>query len=194
RTLEGGFKKVVASMPAADVDPEARERLAALGYVGTFVANASDPRTGRADPKDKINLFNKLNTATDISKEEDPEGSFNQVVTLLTEVIHEDPQVIDAWFMRGTKYLAHGDLEKAVEDFKKTLSLKPDYDLAVSNLAQAYRRMGNDDAAMAGFEHYLQLDPKDPFVRYRMGEIWLDRGASARAEAMSQRPLERYPP
>ena len=99
RTVESGFKKVVASMPAADVDPEARERLAALGYVGTFVASASDPRTGRADPKDKIGLFNKLNTATDLSKdrEEDPEGSFRRVITLLTEVIHEDPQVIDEW-------------------------------------------------------------------------------------------------
>ncbi len=192
RTLESGFTKVVAAMPAADVDPEARERLAALGYVGTFVANASDPRTGRADPKDKIGLFNKLNEATDVSKdrEDDAEDSFSHVIALLTEVIHEDPQVIDAWFMRGTKYLAHGDLEKAVGDFKKTLSLKPDYDLAVSNLAQAYRRMGNDEAAMAGFEHYLQLDPKDPFVRYQMGEIWLDRGDFARAEVLFQRALE----
>jgi len=190
RALEGGFNKVVASMPAGDVDPEARERLAALGYVGTFVANASDPRTGRADPKDKISLFNKLNAATDISKEEDPEGSFNQVVALLTEVIHEDPQVIDAWFMRGTKYLTHGDLEKAIADFKQTLSLKPDYDLAVSNLAQAYRRMGNDEAAMAGFERYLQLDPKDPFVHYQMGEIWLDRGDLNRAESLFHRALD----
>ena len=195
RTLEGGFKKVVASLPAADIDPEARERLAALGYVGTFVANASDPRTGRADPKDKIGLFNKLNEATDISRdrENDPEGSFTRVVALLNQVIQEDPQVIDAWFMRGTKYLAHGDLEKAVADYKQTLSLKPDYDLAVSNLAQAYRRMGNDEAALAGFERYLQLDPKDPFVHYQMGEIWLDRGDLPRAESLFRRALELDP-
>ena len=195
RTLEGGFKKVVASMPAADVDPEARERLAALGYVGTFVASASDPRTGRADPKDKIGLFNKLNEATDISREreDDPEGSFKRVVTLLSDVIQEDPQVIDAWFMRGTKYLSHGDLEKAVADFKQTLSLKPDYDLAVSNLAQAYRRMGDDEAALAGFERYLQLDPKDPFVHYQMGEIWLDRADLPRAESLFRRALELDP-
>ena len=195
RRLEGGFKKVVASMPASDVDPEARERLAALGYVGTFVASASDPRTGRADPKDKIGLFNKLNEATDISRdrEDDPEGSFKRVVGLLNEVIRQDPQVIDAWFMRGTKYLAHGDLEQAVADFKQTLTLKPDYDLAVSNLAQAYRRMGNDEAALAGFERYLQLDPTDPFVHYQMGEIWLDRGDLRRAGSLFRRALELDP-
>jgi tetratricopeptide (TPR) repeat protein len=192
RTIESGFTKTAAAMPAADVDPEARERLAALGYVGTFVATASDTRAGRADPKDKIELFNKLNTATDLSKEreDNAEASFAKVISLLTEVIKEDNQVIDAWFMRGTKYLAHGDLEKAVEDFKQALKLKPDYDLAVSNLAQAYRRMGNDDAALAGFERYLTLDPTDPFVQYQMGEIWLDRGDLSRAEALFRRALE----
>ena len=195
RTLEGGFSKTVAAMPAADVDPEARERLAALGYVGTFVASASDPRTGRADPKDKIGLFNKLGTATDLSKERDgdPEASFTRIVGLLNEVIREDPQVIDAWFMLGTKYLAHGDLEKAVDHFKHTLALKPDYDLAVFNLAQAYRRMGDDNAALAGFEHYLTLDPTDPFVQYQMGEIWLDRGDLPRAEALFRRALDTDP-
>ena len=192
RTLEDGFTKAVAAMPAADVDPEARERLAALGYVGTFVASASDPRNGRADPKDKIGLFNKLGTATDLSKERegDPEASFARIIGLLNEVVREDPQVIDAWFMRGTKYLAHGDLEKAVEDFKRTLTLKPDYDLAVFNLAQAYRRMGDDDAALAGFEHYLTLDRSDPFVQYQMGEIWLDRGDLPKAEQLFRRALE----
>ena len=192
RTLEGGFSKTVSAMPAADVDPEARERLAALGYVGTFVASASDPRSGRADPKDKIGLFNKLGTATDLSKERDgdPEASFARIVGLLTEVVREDPQVIDAWFMRGTKYLGHGDLEKAVDDFRQTLTLKPDYDLAVFNLAQAYRRMGDDAAALAGFEHYLTLDRSDPFVLYQMGEIWLDRGDLPKAEQLFRRALE----
>src|SRR5690606_24443871 len=32
RSLEEGFTKTEAALPAGDVDPEARERLAALGY------------------------------------------------------------------------------------------------------------------------------------------------------------------
>lgn len=192
RSLEGGFTKTEAALPPGDVDPEARERLAALGYVGSFVATASDARTDRADPKDKIGLFNKLGDAIDLSKDKGPDGTppFDQIMALLDAVVAEDPQVIDAWFMRGTQYMAHGDLEKAVADFKHTLTLKPDYDLAVFNLAQAYRRMGNDDAALAGFEHYLTLDPKDPFVQYQMGEIWLDRGDLPRAEQLFRRALE----
>ncbi len=192
RALEGKFTRTEASLPPGDVDPEARERLAALGYVGSFVATAADPRTDRADPKDKIGLFNKLGDAIELSKEKDAEGRppFKAIVALLDQVVAEDPQVIDAWFMMGTQYMAHGDLEKAVGYFKRTLTLKPDYDLAVFNLAQAYRRMGDDEAALAGFEHYLTLDPKDPFVQYQMGEIWLDRGDLPRAEQLFRRALE----
>ncbi len=192
RTMEEGFDKTVAALPAGDVDPEARARLAALGYVGSFVASASDPRTTRADPKDKIGLFNKLGAALDLSKEREREEEepFDKIMALLNEVVQEDPDVIDAWFMMGTQNLRRGNDEKAVEYFKRTLSLKPDYDLAVINMAEAYRRLGDDEAALAGFEHYLTIDPKDPFVRYQIGEIWLDRGDLARAEEVFRQALE----
>lgn len=187
RGMEQGFEQTHAALPAADVDPEARQRLAALGYVGSFVATAADPRTSRADPKDKIDLFNKLGEVTELSREH---GPFEKIVALLNDIVRQDPDVIDAWFMMATQHLAHGDLEHAVQYYKRTLELKPDYDLAVFNLAQAYRRMGDDAAALAGFEHYLTLDPKDPFAHYQMGEIWLDRGDTARAERLFRRALE----
>jgi len=195
RTLEGRFAKTEAALPAADVDPEARQRLAALGYVGSFVATAADTRTGRADPKDKIKLFNALGKVTELTKETGPDGKppFAEIVALLNDIVRQDPQVIDAWFMLGTQNLVNNHPDKAVPYFQKTLQLKPDYDLAVYNLAQAYRRMGNDEAALAGFEHYLTLDPKDPFIHYQMGEIWLDRGDTARAEALFRKALELDP-
>lgn len=195
RALESKFAKTDAALPAGDVDPEARQRLAALGYVGSFVATAADSRSGRADPKDKIALYNKLGLATELTKDTGPDGKppFDKVVALLQEILHEDPQVIDAWFMMGTQHLVHNEPAKAIGYFQKTLALKPDYDLAVFSLAQAYRRMGNDDAALAGFEHYLTLDPKDPFVHYQMGEIWLDRGDTARAESLFRHALELDP-
>lgn len=192
RALEASFDKTQAAMPASDVDPEARERLAALGYVGSFVASAGDSRSGRADPKDKIDLFNKLGMAAELAKDRGPDGTppFDRILTLLEDVVRTDPAVIDAWFMLGTQHLAHGSVDKSIEYFKRTLELKPDYDLAVFNLAQAYRRLGDDDAALAGFEHYLTLDPKDPYVHYQMGEIWLDRGDLPKAEGLFRRALE----
>ncbi|MEW5981994.1 MAG: sulfatase-like hydrolase/transferase [Acidobacteriota bacterium] len=195
RSLEQGFEKIEAPLPAGDVDPEARARLAALGYVGSFVARPSDSRAGRADPKDKIGLFNKLGEAMELSRdraagEEEP---VTRIETLLNEVLEEDPAVIDAWFMLGTLNLRHQKPELAVKNFTETLRLKPDYDLAVINLAQAYRALGDDDAALAGFERFLQLDPNDAFVRYQMGEIWMDRGDAGKAEALFRKALELDP-
>jgi arylsulfatase A-like enzyme/Tfp pilus assembly protein PilF len=192
RAMDARFNKTEASQPAEDIDPEARARLAALGYIGTFVATDSDPRTGRADPKDKIGLFNRLGQALDLSRERD-EASFEKAVSLLDKVLAEDPEIIDGWFMLGTIYLTHGHPAKAVDYFKRTLALKPDYDVAVINLAQAYRQLGNDEAALAGFDQYLKIDPKDPFVRYQIGEIWMDRGDVQRAERLFNEALEINP-
>ncbi len=187
REMDQAFVKAKASLPAGDVDPEVRARLAALGYVGSFVASADEPRENRADPKDKIELFNLMGDARDLMPEKD---SFPKVTALLRRVLTADPRVIDAWFSLGNAYFKAGRYQEAIDHFRKALELKPDYDLAVINIAGAYRRLGNDAAALAGFEHYLTIDPKDAYVRYQIGEIWLDRGDLAKAEHYFREALE----
>jgi arylsulfatase A-like enzyme/tetratricopeptide (TPR) repeat protein len=187
REMEKAFDHATAVAPPSDVDPEVRARLAALGYVGSFVATSNDPRTSRADPKDKIPLFNLLGDARDLARDR---GSFPKVTAMLRQVLDADPEVIDGWFSLGNAYFNQQRYREAIEYFKKALALKPDYDLAVVNIAAAYRRLGDDEAALAGFEHYLTIDPKDAYVRYQMGEIWLDRGDLARAEKLFREALD----
>lgn len=184
RTLRDKKRAMAETAPAApkneDVDPETRARLAALGYVGSFVATADGPGTDRADPKDKIGLFNLMTTARDIAKGADPGA---EATAMLRKVVTEDPNVIDAWFMLGNEYFKAGKFPDAIAQFSRALELKPDYDLAIINMANAYRRMGKDDAALAGYERYVMIDPKNAYVRYQIGEIYLDRGDHTRAEA-----------
>jgi len=163
-----------------DVDPETRARLAALGYVGSFVATSSEPSSGRADPKDKIELFNLMTTARDVAKEADAGA---EAIAMLRSVVAEDPDVIDAWFMLGNEYFKQNRWTEAIAQFRRALELKPDYDLAIINMANAYRRLGRDDAALAGYEHYVTIDPKNAYVQYQIGEIHMDRRDLARAEA-----------
>ena len=190
RELEAAFDKAPTAAPAEDVDPEVRQRLAALGYVGSFVATSNDPRSDRADPKDKIDLFNLMGTARDLGREE---GGFEKAVGLLNQVVEADPNVIDAWFSLGNLYFKEGRYRESIGHFRKTLELKPDYDIAVINMAHAFRRLGDDEAAMAGYERYLQLDPKDAYVRYQVGEVFLDRGNIDRAEQVFRQTLELDP-
>jgi arylsulfatase A-like enzyme/Tfp pilus assembly protein PilF len=183
-----------ASKPAVDVDPEARARLAALGYVGSFVATASGPRTERADPKDKIGLFNLMTDAREIARQSKSEGTSDQaserVIAIYKKVVAEDPEVIDAWFSLGNACQRAHRYEEAITYFKRALELKPDYDLPVINMANAYRALGKDEAALAGYEHYLTIDPKNAHVRYEIGQIYLDRGDVARAEQNFRQALE----
>lgn len=102
---------------------------------------------------------------------------------MLRSVVAEDPQVIDAWFMLGNEYFKQRKWTEAIAQFRRALELKPDYDLAIINMANAYRRLGQDDAALAGYEHYVTIDPKNAYVQYQIGEIHMDRRDLARAEA-----------
>lgn len=190
REMEQGFAQVKTAQPAADVDPEVRARLAALGYVGSFVASASDPRSDRADPKDKVGLFNLLADAREANTGPD---AFEKTVRILRRVLDEDPNVIDAWFMLGNAYFRAGKWQEAIAQYRRALDLKPDYDLAVINIATSYRNLGDDDAALAGYEHYLRIDPKDAYVRYQVGEIYLDRGDLAQAESRFREALDLDP-
>jgi arylsulfatase A-like enzyme/Tfp pilus assembly protein PilF len=177
RRLREQKREMASAAPAMpkneDVDPETRARLAALGYVGSFVATSNEPSNDRADPKDKIDLFNLMTTARDVAKNVD-QGP--EAISMLNRVVADDPNVIDAWFMLGNEYFKAGKFPEAVSQFKRALDLKPDYDLAIINMANAYRSLGQDDAALAGYEHYVTVDPRNAYVRYQIGEIYLDRG------------------
>ncbi len=181
----------VSVEPSIEIDPDARERLAALGYVGTFVATtATADRTSLSDPKDKVHLFNLMTNARELSKGED---RFTKVVGMLQQVVAEDPKVIDAWFMLGNEYVKAERPVEAIEHFRRALALKPDYDLAVVNMANAYRRLGKDEEALLGYRRFLELDPRNPQVRYQVAQILIDREQYSEARKELQAALEQEP-
>ena len=169
---------------AVDVDPEVRARLAALGYVGTFVAAPSRQESALADPKDKIDLFNLMTDAREKLQDarEAPAG-----VEMLQRVVAKDPQVIDAWLLLGNEHAKHGQYDRALAQYRRALELKPDYDLALRNMANVYRDMGRPNAAVAGYERLLHVDPANVQARQELAQVLLDAGRVADA----QRELER---
>ena len=187
RALEAQFARAGAPPPAETIDPETRARLTSLGYVSSFVATETDDPIVRADPKDKIALFNLMSEARDLGHDDDADTT--RMIALLQQVVTDDPQVIDAWFSLGNVYYRRGDFTAALGHFTRALALKPDYDLALINMANAYRALGRDDDALAGYEHYLRVDPKNAWVHYQAGEIHLDRGALERASEYFQQAL-----
>ena len=175
--LAGELRRIVSAGDAmspksapGSVDPETRERLAALGYIGSFTNVAAKPGERLADPKDKIDLFNMLLAARESTG---PDAGRMSIETL-EKVVAADPEIMDAWMMLGNQFARQGEPERALPYYRKALDLKPDYDLATINMAHAYRQMGRFDAAIAGYERYLQIDPRNGYVHYQIGELFMD--------------------
>ncbi len=176
--------------PAIEVDPEARERLAALGYVGTFVTTAAPDRKGLPDPKDKIQLFNLMTQARETARHE---ADSDEGAKALKRVLAEDPKIIDAWFMLGNEYYRKHQFQQAIAQYQRALELKPDYDLVVINMANAYRALGRDQEAMVGYRRFMELDPKNAQIRYETAQILIDNGKLDDGQAELTRALALEP-
>jgi choline-sulfatase len=168
-----------AETPPVDVDPDARARLAALGYVGTFVADAPRPRSTLADPKDKIELFNLITKARE--ELQDAHDS-TAGLAMLEEAVRRDPHVIDAWLLMGNEYANRRAFDRALECFERALALKPDYDLALMNMANVYRDLGRPADALVRLKRLMAVNPNNVQARQQMAQILLDEGQLADAE------------
>nr|MBA3949805.1 sulfatase-like hydrolase/transferase [Acidobacteriota bacterium] len=174
-----------AGAPQATVDPETRERLAALGYIGSFVSAPRAAGHALADPKDKIGIFNLMFAANENAGKETPEDT----IARFEKVLAEDPNVLDAWIMLGNEYFKRRDYRSALDKYQRALAINPDYDLATVNLAGAYRAMGDYEAAIVGYERYLSKDPKNAFVIYQLGELYVDMNRLDEAEKTFRRAI-----
>ncbi|MDQ3069340.1 MAG: sulfatase-like hydrolase/transferase [Acidobacteriota bacterium] len=175
-----------ASTPAqATVDPETRERLAALGYIGSFVSTPKAAGEKLSDPKDKIEIFNMMFAANENAGKE----TGDQTVARFEKVLAQDPNILDAWIMLGNEYFQRGEYRMALEKYRRALDVNPDYDLATINLANAYRSLGEYEAAVIGYERYLQKDSRNAYVIYQLGELYLDMNRLDEAEKTFNRAI-----
>ena len=174
-----------AARPA--LDPETRQRLAALGYVGSGVA--TDPKAVLADPKDKIAVFGRITAA----KEADEAGRREEAIAKMRGVIEEDPDILDAHLTLGGWLLKSGRPEEAIVPLKRALSLKPDDEMAVMQLVAAGRARGRQEEVLGALELFakaLEKSPGNPHAWYQLATLRLEMGRTAEAESALRRSLE----
>src|SRR5258708_5686228 len=106
--------------PKLVVDPEAQEKLAALGYVAT---NSNALRLGAkdqgADPKDKIEIGNMIHRANFLAED----GNFEEAVPLLQQLIVKEPGMALLYTKLGLCLVRMGEFDKAVPVLRKLVEL-----------------------------------------------------------------------
>jgi tetratricopeptide (TPR) repeat protein len=76
----------------------------------------------------------------------------------------------------GDMYARHGDLQKAAEEFKTAIQLKPNYGDAFHNLANVYQQMGKDDLAIENYQKALSFNPNLWQSYQNLAAIYFDQG------------------
>jgi len=169
--LDNFVKRISKDAPQAlqdGLDEKSREKLSALGYVGS---RKTSPPTS-IDPKDRIDVANDMHDAS-LAIEEGREAT---VIPLLLRVVGKDPQIQAAQYYLGIAYSRKGDFAKAIPPLRKAVELRPDALMAQYELAICLYETGDLNTAAAHFEILVENRPDWIDARYSLASIYARTG------------------
>ncbi|MGE5244909.1 MAG: sulfatase-like hydrolase/transferase [Betaproteobacteria bacterium] len=105
----------------AEVSADARERLAALGYVGSQAAPPDTPGDELPDPKDKLDILERYRAAVDLAQAR----QWPQAIALLQQILKDDPGMADVWTQLATIDIRAARFEQAIDAYKHAIELQP---------------------------------------------------------------------
>jgi len=172
------------------LNPASSEKLRALGYV-VYEAPAFNPTTshGLADPKSKLREFNAILRAQDAFHA----GDYETAQTLLADVQMQDPEMYLLPFMKGEGALRQEKWEEAGREFRNCLKLNPNFDQAMTGLAQALAKSGNSAEAKIWLQRAIKQNPQDFRAWYELAHIEADSADKSPAIADYKKVLAIQP-
>jgi choline-sulfatase len=175
--LQGRLASREPAKTPQPMDPEAEERLRALGYVGGSVSARNLEEKPRGDPKDTIRLYNLLHRAA----EDSVAGRIDEATAKVREALAEDSNIVEGYTMLGNLHSKAKRYEEAVRAYQAALRLDPEHQGAAFSLALAYKQMGRLADAEAGFARALELDPRSGKNDWQLADVAMQRGDSRKA-------------
>lgn len=171
------------------LDPETMERLKSLGYIA-FSAGSSDAGgKPRADPKEKIDTYNQLNSAILLSRQ----GRVRMSIALLERVARQEPEMPVVHFLLGMEYFSLGQYLKAVEQFMETIRYNPESNVARFNLARAQSQAGLTDRAELTLRDLIASEPRHFAALHLLATILAKKGRLEEAIGEAEKALKIRP-
>ena len=133
-----------ATIPVpAEVPPDARERLQALGYVGAPTDLSPRPGELLPDPKDKREILERYRAAVDFAGQR----KWPQAIALLQQILRDDPEMADVWSQLAVFATRVDRFDQAVDAYKHYIELKPHEPAAYIGAAAALLKLRKLDEA-----------------------------------------------
>jgi tetratricopeptide (TPR) repeat protein len=104
-----------------------------------------------------------------------------------------DDSVADPLFQTGMLAIAHNDPKAAIAKLNQVIELKPDFAEAWNRRGNAYAALGDEDRALADYDHAIALNPYQFGTLESCGEIWMTRSNYRKAADYFRRALDLNP-
>ena len=157
--------------------PDHKVAKKALAELGPKQPQAVNP--SKVDQEALIALFNQ--------------GQFTQAVAQAEAMAQSFPKSFFVWNLLAAAQASLGETEKALEGFRKTIELNPNYADGHSNLGAMLVRQGKLAEAAASFKRTLQIKPDYAEAYNNLGNILKGQGKLDEALESYKRALEIKP-
>jgi len=157
----------ILKSPPAALDPDAEEKLAALGYTATIKGTSTDSRRDTkqgADPKDKIEIGNSIHRANMAFDE----GRLAEAASLWRQLITKEPNMALLYNRLSQCLMLMKDYRHAVPVLRTLVKLSPDSAVAHFKLGAALFAAEDFGGATTEFQTVVSKLPQ-----WRRGHILL---------------------
>ncbi len=166
--------------PASSLDAEAREKLGALGYLGTPAALEYD---ATKNPKDHLEVINELFRGMSLASE----GRFRQALGPLQRAYRADPDNATVLFHLADCQRRLGSTDTAMDYYRTAIAKDPRVDEAWAHLALLRWERGHRDEAMRLLEDGRRANPGSFALWMTSGDLSAEAGRMDEARAAYER-------
>jgi len=174
-------------VPTSVVDPEAQEKLAALGYVASNGnGSSSGSKESGADPKDKIEIVSLTNRANFLMEDQ----RYQEAVPVLQRLIAREPEASRPYVQLGQCLILLKDFPKAVPELRKIVASRPDLTISHFQLGMALLASEDIAGAVPELEIAVARDPRWERARLMLATAYLQTDRVPDAVKQCEKVLE----
>jgi len=115
------------------------------------------------------------------------EGKYEESIEKFTEAITDDPENSVFYYYRGAAFEKTGDLDKAMEDYQKSVELKPDFILPTANIGKIYAKKKEFEKAIEFYKKAIELGDQDATHYYNYGVCLMNFGKKEQAKEVLEK-------
>ncbi len=171
----------------AEMDPETRAKLAALGYVwgGTWSEKPED----LPDPKDRLKFWTRFEASQNLIRQ----GKTEAAVQAISGLLEEDPKNVLAKSSLANALVRLGAKEEALKQFREVIAMDPARDTAYLGAAKILREFRQYKQARQLIQAVLDMHSANPAAYVSMGDTYLEEGKYGDAERWFRKAVKLDP-